>query len=198
MHRALTIVALAAAAISPLAACGDREREGAQASSGALPPAETAAGFVARMTLTDLYEIDAGRIALERATTPEVRSFAETMIADHQRAGAEMQAAIASQRSPARPPAELDAPRRALLGDLRAASDAAFEAVYIDQQVEAHENALRLLREHAETGDTPALRDWARRTAPRVDDHRKMAHALDRRAGAGGSAETGVAGGQRR
>ena len=92
----------------------------------------------------------------------------------------------------------MDGPRRELLGDLRAASGGDFEDRYIDQQIEAHDNALRVLREYAETGDNPALRDWARRTAPRLENHRQMAHALHRRTSAGGSAETGAAGGQRR
>ena len=199
MHRALTIAAMAAAAISPLAGCGDDARDGESADrpSGELAPAETAAGFGQRMALTDLYEIAAGRLGVEQAASPEVRRFAETMVSDHQRIMAELQAEIARQGLRVSAPTRIDAPRQDRLADLRASQGGDFDERYIDQQIEAHDNALRVLREYAETGDSPALKDWARRTAPRVENHRQMAIALDR-LDAGGSAPAAAAGAQRR
>ena len=200
MQCALTIAALAAAAI-PLAGCGKEDAaeqaEPADRTAGGLPPSGTAAGFVTRLAVTDLYEVAAGRLALERATTPAVRRFAETMVADHQRTSAGLQAELARLKLNVRPPAEPDARRRELLADLRAAPAAEFEDRYIDQQMEAHDNASFLLQEFAENGEPASLKEWARRTAPVIENHRQMAYALDR-VDTGRSAQGGAAGGQRR
>ena len=200
MHRVLTIAAMAAAAM-PLGACGDRggsTRSGENAVAGALPAEGTVAGFAARQTVIDLYEIAAGQLALERATRPEVRRFAEAMVSAHQRTRAELEAELARSRLNVRTPDEPDPRRGELIADLRSAPAAEFEGRYIDQQLEAHTNAVLLLQQYAETGKAPALKDWARRTAPVVENHWRMASALDQRLKAGDSAQGGAAGGQRR
>jgi len=145
-----------------------------------LPPAGAAAGFLARVAIVDLFETQASQLALERTQNADLRRYAQRMIDDHARTSQEVQALASAQRVNAAQAARLDEPRVERLNALRDARPQAFDALYVDSQVEAHENTLQIMREYADTGDNPTLKDWARRTAPVIENHLQMARALDR------------------
>ena len=87
-------------------------------------------------------------------------------------------------------PTQLDGRRQEMVRQLRSAAPAELDARYIEHQVEAHENTLNLMRDFAQNGDNAALKDWARRTAPVIENHLQMARAMDRtdqRPAAGGA-----------
>ena len=212
MRRSLTLAPGSAAALglaavlSLLAACSRSEgaadsgaSEGAASAAGEtaapageapLPPASAAAGFLQRTAIVDQFEIESAELVLQRTQNADVRRFAQRMIDDHGRIRQETQALAAAQHLSG-PPARLDSPRQGMINALRDARLEDFDRRYIQQQVEAHENALQLLREFADTGDSPALKDWARRTAPAIENHLQMAKALER--GPADGAAAGVA-----
>ena len=165
-----------------------------------LPSADTAAGLAARTAMNDMYEIQSGRLALERSRDNDVRRFAQMMIDDHGRTSNEVRAMLAQQAVQAELPARLDAEHRDRLDLLRSAPDEDFDRSYIDQQIAAHETALALLKDHARSGDNQVFRDWAARTAPAIENHLQMARGL-KRAPTGetaGDAATNQAGAERR
>lgn len=143
------------------------------------PGATTAAGFVTRAALSDLYEIDSSRLALERSQSAPVKAFAQRMIDEHTRMSNEMKAAIAQAGLEARPPTVLDAERTELMRALRDASPADFDDRYIDQQTEAHENTLNLFRDFSGNGDNDQLKALATRAAPMIETHLQTVRALD-------------------
>lgn len=187
-------LALALAVTTAMAACGRGADEGAipdaraPSASTATPPsaeptlpaANTAAGFLARAALVDLYEQRSAQIALDRSLNADVRRFAQLMLDDHGRMAREAQAAASAQNISVAAPTRPDGRRQDLLSALHDAGADDFDDRYIDQQTEAHDNALQLMREYADTGDNPALKDWARRTAPALENHLQMVKALDR------------------
>ena len=143
-----------------------------------LPPAETAAGFAARAALSDMFEIESGRIALQRSQDNDVKRFAQMMVDDHGRTSNEARAMLAQQAVPAILPSTLDEERRRLIEQLNSAPAEAFDDRYIDQQIDAHERALALMKEYARAGDNQVFRDWASRTAPAIENHLQMARGL--------------------
>ncbi len=151
------------------------------------PPATTAGGFVTRAALSDLYEIQSSRLALERSQSPQVRAFAQRMIDEHTRMSNEMNAAIAQAGLQARPPVVLDEERSVLVAALRGASPADFDERYIEQQTEAHENALNLFRDFSGNGDDPQLKQLATRAAPMIENHLQTVRALDEGTAADGA-----------
>ena len=142
------------------------------------PPATTAAGFVTRAALSDLYEVESSRLALERSQSPAVKAFAQRMITEHSRMSNELMAAVAQAGLEARPPTLLDSERDALMDALRGASPADFDDRYIDQQTEAHENALNLMRYFGNNGDNDLLKQLATRAAPMIENHLETVRAL--------------------
>ena len=165
-----------------------------------LPGANTAAGLATRTALADMYEIESGRLALERSRDNDVRRFAQMMIDDHGRTSNEVRAMLAQQAVQADLPVRMDAEHRDRLTALQNASDADFDRSYIDQQIAVHESTLALLNDHARSGDTQVFRDWAARTAPAIENHLQMARGL-KRAPTGdtaGDAATNQSGAERR
>lgn len=135
--------------------------------------------FVENAAIGDMYEIAAGRLALQRASE-NVREMARMMIADHTTSTHHLMAALEMNetRGVAPPPAELDTRRQTMLKHLQDAPADAFDATYADQQVLAHEETVSLMRSYSEGGDNPQLRSLALSTLPVVERHLTMMKRL--------------------
>lgn len=176
---------LCAAAVAALSACSageDTAAEGEMATVddaatpvGTEPPASamptpSGAEYVAMAGAGDLYETQSSRAVLETTENAELRRFAEMMVDNHaQTTTAVTTAAREAGLAPA-PPA-LDAPKTEMMRELQAAEGSARDAVYVRQQVTAHEQALALHQTYASNGDQPALKAAAASAVPIVERH---------------------------
>lgn len=134
--------------------------------------------FVEKVALSDMYEIEASKIALERSQVQAVKDYAQMMVDAHTATTAELKP-LAAAASVA-PPTALDNDHMNKLEDLRKASVEDFDDKYIDQQTDAHENALNLLKDFAANGKDAGLQGFATKTAPAVDAHLQQVKALDK------------------
>ncbi|MBW8708551.1 MAG: DUF4142 domain-containing protein [Alphaproteobacteria bacterium] len=139
----------------------------------------TTPGFVNAAGINDLYEVAAGRIALQRSHSPAVRTFARRMIEAHTASTAKLKQTIRNYNVNAVLPDRVDARRRGMLDDLRGARPEHFDHRYIAQQVAAHKEADILMRRYARNGKIYGMRDFAIATAKTVAMHLDMAQALD-------------------
>jgi putative membrane protein len=180
---------LAATAALALAACGSSEEPAPMASdtpTGALAEADAAAsataalptdaqGFVDMASASDMYEIEAGKLAQQMGQSQAVKDFGQMMETDHTKSTADLKAAAAQVDGVTVAP-RLDPKQQSDLDALRAAGDD-FDSVYKAQQVTAHTQALALLRNFAAAGEAQPLKDFASKTAPVVETH--FGHAQD-------------------
>ena len=141
---------------------------GNQASGPAALPTD-AAGFVAAVGASDLYEIQSSALARQKATSPELRGFAQRLEREHGQSAAELKSAAAQAGITAEP--ALDAEKQAMLDELKAASGKAFDAKYLDQQRLAHQKTLMLLQNYANSGDNDALKSFADKARTMVEQH---------------------------
>lgn len=172
-------LALAATAAIALAGCQSMGADGAPAAvAGDMTPGQ-AMPFVMMAGASDLYEIESSRLALQRAQRADVRQFAQMLIEHHMMTTQQVTAAArAAGMSP--PPPQLMPMQQRMMAELRAAPAAGFDAVYLRQQVPAHEMALALHRNYATAGDTPQLRQAANGAVPVVTRHLEQARQLMR------------------
>lgn len=138
----------------------------------------TAKGFVQEAAVSDMYEVEAGKIAQQRGQSAALRDFAARMVKAHTATTEKLKATLASAHPDIAPPASVDNRRQGLLDDLRGAKDADFDNRYISQQIDAHKEALILMKGYSKDGDTPALKKLAGKTAPVVQSHLDMAQKL--------------------
>jgi putative membrane protein len=184
---------LAVAATAALAACngGHDEQNQATAQGSAVqdpavsnapapvtqpapPSPQTAANgeqYVGLAGSGDFFEIQSARIAQQKAQRPEVRELAGMILADHQRSAAELARAAAEARPPIGAVPVLSADQQSKIQALRAASGAAFDAAYLQQQIEAHQQALTLVTAYASGGDVEVLRRHASTSAAAIQRH---------------------------
>ena len=140
----------------------------------------TAAAFVPMAGASDLYEIQASQLALEKSRNADVRRYAQMMITHHQQTTQQVTAAAREAGLTPRPPT-LNPEQRANVAALRRLNAAAFDRTYLTQQVRAHEQALALHSTYAERGDQPALRRAAAGARPIVQQHLDEVRTLSRR-----------------
>jgi putative membrane protein len=134
--------------------------------------------FAPEAAKSDMFEIAAARIALERSKNSEVRDFASQMVAAHTETSDKLKALLVSHKDIGMPTA-VDDRRQGMLDELRGAKAEDFDGRYISQQVYAHQEALILMQGYAKSGDDKAVKSFANSTAKAVQKHLNMAHKLD-------------------
>ena len=128
---------------------------------------EAAPAFVAAAAACDMFEIESGRLALQRSRDPMHRMHAEMMIRDHTNTTTQLKAVAASAGVPV--PATMLPMHAGMLNELSRASN--FDAVYHRQQLSSHQQTLALMENFARHGDVPQLRGLAAATVPVVRGH---------------------------
>jgi len=198
MHRKLFVATAALAGLTLLAACGQDAETGGigeslisdtQDAVGAVVGATSAVtlgsttvdGFVTNFAIGDMYEIQSSRIALERAQNPAVRDLAQMLITDHTEASAKLKALVdTGQVTGVTLPTSMDQRRQGMVDNLRSASDEDFDGRYLDQQANAHREALILLNGYQAAGQNEALKAFAEEVEPRIELHLNMINEIDR------------------
>ena len=190
MTRHLLIAGAAVAALS-LAACGQKtETKGAAtpAEQAATPDANPAAtvitpsneaaapDFVAKAAASDMFEVEAAKLAQTKAKNPGVKKFADEMVTAHTKSTADLKKAIADSGQTLALPTALPKDLQDKLSDLGKAEN--FDKAYMDNQVDAHQAALDVLQRYAQDGDVPVIKAFAAATAPTVQQHLEKARVV--------------------
>lgn len=129
--------------------------------------------FVESAAISDRYEIESSRVALDRTHNPTVREAAQKMIDDHTATSTKLATAV--RQSPkvddAAMPGGLDKRRQKMIDHLQEAPGDEFDRTWLKQQVMAHEEATRLMHHYRDEGDCQVLRSFATEVAPVIDGH---------------------------
>jgi putative membrane protein len=133
--------------------------------------------FVEKASLSNMYEVEAAKIALERSQVQAVKDFAQAMHDGHSASMTELSSL--STAAMVAPPTALDNHFTGKLEELRNASVEDFDDKYIDQQTEAHENTLNLLKDFSSNGKDAGLQAFATKMIPTVEGHLTQVKALD-------------------
>ncbi|HEX7858432.1 MAG TPA: DUF4142 domain-containing protein [Sphingobium sp.] len=144
----------------------------------AMTPTPTGQEFADKAAKSDAFEIEAAKLAATNSQSPQVRAFAKMMISGHTESTAKIKAA-AKEASPAiTPDAALTNDQKEDLGKLKVLKGTDFDKAYIDGQVDAHKDALDLMKKYAADGTVASLKTTAGEIAPVVERHLTSAKAL--------------------
>jgi putative membrane protein len=137
-----------------------------------------AIGFAKAVAASDMFEIESAKLAAGKSGSAEVKAFAQQLRADHEKSTAELKAAAAKAVPPVTVTPALDAEKQGMLDQLTAANGADFDRRFIDQQTNAHQNALALLQNYVGNGDSQPLKDFASKALPMVQDHLEQVNRI--------------------
>ena len=129
--------------------------------------------FAKKAAIGGLAEVQMGQMAADKATDPDVKSFAQRMVTDHSKANDELKS-LASTKSWTLP-AGLDAKHRAAMNRLQKATGAAFDRQYMNAMVSDHNADVAAFRSYSKSGADAELKSWAGTTLPTLEEHQKMA-----------------------
>lgn len=166
----LLAAALLASPLPAVAQSGDATQT-MPPSQRAPVPAFSPYAFLASAAAAGEFEIEAARLAVSKASDPEVKAFAETMLADHTKAQEEMLAAAKADKVEIAKPS-MDGDQAGMLERMRPAEGEAFDRLYVETQVAAHQRAIALFEGYQE-GDTQ-LHAFVRKALPVLKHHQEM------------------------
>ena len=149
----------------------------AAAAAADAPGSRRTREFVQEATQSDTFEMMEGYSALAQSTDPQVRAFAQRMIAEHRQTSAALQDAAARSGLTA-PPMSLSSDQSQLLASLQSLRGREFDQAYARHQALAHRSALTVEQGYAQNGDTPALKATAAAATPIIAAHLQMAEQL--------------------
>jgi len=138
-----------------------RDRPAAAIGSGGAGANLSDEEFVRDVALKNMAEIELSRLASEKATSPEIKSFAQRMIDDHGAAGHSLESVVSGQRLEW--PVQLDSRHRKSLDELAAKQGADFDRDYVKTMVESHQDLAAKLESRL---DVQSLADWKTAAPP--------------------------------
>ena len=160
------------ALLTATAGCAMNNKDGAApvGSTSTMPTPTNAAAYVRAAGASDQFEIQSSQMALQKSQNPAVRQFAQMMISDHMKTTDQvMAAARAAGMSP--PPPAMMPMQQNMVRQLQPLSGADFDRTYLQQQVQAHQMALELHQNFAQSGDNAQLRAAASTAVPIIQMH---------------------------
>jgi putative membrane protein len=134
--------------------------------------------FVAKVAVSDMYEVQAGKLAAEKGQSEAIKSFGQQMVEAHTKTSEELLQIVKSKDRKINVPASLDAKHEKMLSNLKDASPEDFDETYAEQQVDAHQNAVDVFEDYASSGDDPELKQFAGKTLPVIKHHLEDAKKL--------------------
>jgi len=118
-------------------------------------------------------EVELGKLAQEKAASPEVKQFGERMVNDHSKANDQLKEV--AQKEGVTLPTKLDAKDAATKARLEKLSGEAFDRAYMKDMVADHTKDVREFKNEAKNGKDPDVKNFAAQTAPTLEDHLKEA-----------------------
>lgn len=120
---------------------------------------EDDAEFAVEAADAGLLEVQLGTMALTKASSPEVKQFAQKMVDDHTSANNELKA-LAQQKNITLPTTMGNEHQRKY-DNFNDKTGEDFDKEYIDQMVKDHKEAIDEFEDQAEEGNDPELKSWA-------------------------------------
>lgn len=130
--------------------------------------------FVEKLGKLGMEEVALSKIAAERTTRADVRSFAQELVAAHQKVNSEL-TLLASSKGVTLP---IDTQPDVQKWTKKDAED--FDADYLKKMIDAHEDSIELLQENARDSKDTELASFARTHLPAMQEHLRKAQELKR------------------
>lgn len=176
MKRTLVTIATLAVIAVPLSfgvQAQDAKKESSKSArkSGSLDKKD--AQYLRRMGEADLAEVEAGKLAQQKASSAEVKKFSQHMVDEHGKGMKEGESLARSkgQEMPKSPAKK----HQAAMKKLQGLSGDEFDRAYMKQMVQDHQEALKLVKDAAQNAKDAEIRAAAEKKAPIIQEHLDMA-----------------------
>jgi putative membrane protein len=134
---------------------------------------EDASEFAVKAANGGMMEVELARLASTKATSQDVKTFAQKMMDDHMKANDELQS-LATQKNITLPAALSDESKNNV-ERLSKLSGAEFDREYMEFMVDDHEEDVEMFRKAANDSKDAEIKSFASKTLPTLESHLEMA-----------------------
>jgi putative membrane protein len=133
--------------------------------------------FVEEAAKGGMAEVELAKIAQERASSPEVKQFAQRMEQDHSKANEQLR--MLAQSKGVTMPAGPKATENHEASKLSKLQGPDFDRAYMDHMVKDHEKDVKEFNKMAKNAKDPDVKAFAQQTAPTLEEHLQLAQNTD-------------------
>jgi putative membrane protein len=146
---------------------------------GAVPTLAALSGadktFATEAAHGGLAEVQMGQLALKKASSPQIKDFAQRMVTDHTQANQDLVQLAKPENLNL--PTQPDTKHKSEMDRLSAMSGNAFDTAYMQHMVQDHKQTVADFQKQAQSGGDPALKSFAQKYLPIIQQHLQMAEA---------------------
>ncbi|AMJ67653.1 DUF4142 domain-containing protein [Hymenobacter sp. PAMC 26628] len=164
-------------AAPPMANTTDTAATAGAPGAGAMPPMSDA-DFITKVDEGGHNEMGLSKVVLTKNPSPTVKAYANKMIADHTKAGAEL-TPIAKAHG-VKLKGMMDAEHQTIREAMLKMSGPDLEKKYMDQMVTDHDKTVALFQSEIANGKQADTKAFASKTLPTIQQHDSMAKSGDK------------------
>jgi len=120
-----------------------------------------------------MLEVELGKIAADKGSNPDVKTFGQRMVDDHSKANDQLKD-LASKKD-VKLLGKLSPAKQKMVDKFSKLSGAAFDSSYMSHMVTDHKEDVAEFQKESKNGKDSDLKSWAGTTLPTLQDHLKMA-----------------------
>ena len=133
------------------------------------------ASFMKKAAVGGMAEVEFGKLAQQKASSPAVKDFGARMVQDHSKANDELKE-LAGKKGVTLP-TSLDGKNQKVMDRLQKASGEAFDRAYMSDMVTDHHEDVAEFRKQSTGGKDADVKAFAAKTLPTLEEHLKMAES---------------------
>ncbi len=132
--------------------------------------------FLKKAASGGIAEVELGQLALQKASSPDVKQFAQRMVNDHTKANGQLKQVAADEHI--RLPQSMSAKDKATKDTLANLSGDDFDRAYMKDMVQDHRHDVAEFERESKSAQDPAVKSFAMQTLPTLRDHLKEAERI--------------------
>ena len=134
------------------------------------------AGFLRYAAADGLFHVEAGKLAVQRASSEDVKKFGQHAIDHHSQINDELM--NLAKTKGVMLPKKMTKKEREALDKIAKLSGPDFDKAYIKMEESHHSKDLSAFQKEAKDGKDPDVKAWAAKIVPTIEEHLKMLNDL--------------------
>ena len=135
-------------------------------------------GFIMNAARDGIFHVEAGKLAVQRASSEGVKKFGQHAIEHHTQINGEL-AQLASKKGVILPK-KMSKREQEALDKVAKLSGPDFDKAYLEMEIKDHSKDLSAFQKEAKDGKDPDVKAWAAKTVAAIEEHLKMARDLSK------------------
>ncbi|HEY0255951.1 MAG TPA: DUF4142 domain-containing protein [Candidatus Methylacidiphilales bacterium] len=125
--------------------------------------------FIVKAAQGGMTEVELGKLAQEKAASPDVKQFGARMVTDHSKADADLK--VLAEKKGVNVPDSLDSKHKAMVEHFQHLSGSAFDRAYVKAMVRDHQTDATEYREESTSAQDPDVKTYAGDTLKVIESH---------------------------